>query len=59
MNTPDQEPLLPLESVAVRRARLAGRIAQALVLAALISAALFKFLLYGGGAAVVFRYQGF
>ena len=45
------------ERAAERRARLAGRIVQAVGLATLLSAALLKLLMYGG--AVVFRYQGF
>jgi len=57
MSAPPQPPSPPPENVAVRRARLAGRILQAAALAALLSAALLKLLMYGSG--VVFRYQGF
>jgi len=43
---------------ALRRARQAGRVAQALLLAALLSLAIMKLLMYAGSS-VVFRYQGF
>ena len=46
------------EPVAAQRARLAGRVLQALILAALLSLAAMKLLMYSG-ASVVFRYEGF
>jgi hypothetical protein len=57
MSAHQQPPLPQPEHAAVRRARLVGRVLQAAVLAALLSAALLKLLMYGSG--VVFRYQGF
>lgn len=54
----ESAPIEAAESAGMRRARQAGRVAQALFLAALLSLAIMKLLMYAGSS-VVFRYQGF
>ena len=58
MNTPKEKAPTGPETVAARRARLVGRVVQAIILAALLSLAVMKLLMYAGSS-VVFRYEGF
>jgi len=53
----DKAPVAP-EPVSMQRARQIGRVVQAAILAALLSLAVMKLLMYAG-ASVVFRYEGF
>ena len=58
MNAPAEKASTGPESATVRRARWAGRVAQAIIIAALLSLAVMKLLMYAGSS-VVFRYEGF
>jgi hypothetical protein len=58
MSAPEEKAPAGPEPVTVRRARQAGRVMQAVILATLLSLAVMKLLMYAGSS-VVFRYEGF